>query len=296
MIKNSFALKRWGVGCFVLLYLCLGAGCNIINPEETTPCYLELLPPVLIRDGKATPVNVPDVWVYQYPSYNGTFQPPTRLPINRLEDKLFLFRGGVWENGNPTFRTLYPFWRFDTLQISELTPGKTYTVQPKIRYYGDTVYVKPYQENFEGIQVKFAPYRQLGDTVLIQRTQVDAFEGISCGVARFDSTKVTMELVSSDYFTLPQDGRQIWLEVSYRSNINFAVSLLTNSSMGLDIPLPIIPGTPYQPDKWQTAFLNLTTMVNRTTAGAIFKLYLRAQSDGTDRFLYLDDIRLLYFK
>lgn len=276
--------------------LCLN-GCNVINPREAVPCYLEILPPTLILDDALYPIGPPDVWAYQYPNFTGAFQPPVKVPVINLDDKTFLFRGGVWENSDITFRKLYPFWRFDTLKLEKLEEGKTYTVRPEIRYYNDTVFIFPFKENFESAQVNFIPYNETDSIARLTRVSEGALKGGGCGLVRFAKDTTRFEAVSAQPFNLPQDGREIWLEISYKSNINFAASLVAVAG-GSDpqIMLPIIPDAPYNPDEWSRAYINLTQMVNASTAGSTFKFYLRALSDGNARFIYFDDIRLLYFK
>ena len=63
------------------------AGCNIINPEETAPSYIEVTgfqfnpTPTSVEMGSSSSTKIKDVWVYVDNQFQGVYELPARFPV-----------------------------------------------------------------------------------------------------------------------------------------------------------------------------------------------------------------------
>ncbi|MCE3007513.1 MAG: hypothetical protein LW884_04085 [Bacteroidetes bacterium] len=286
-------------GLFV--WLALLCACDAINPEEPAPAFARLEAPLLVEDGDTFQNVVPDVWLFQGNDYYGTFVPPTRLPFVRVEEagrnKLFA-QAGVWRNFDSQSHAAYPFMRFDTLR-QQLSLGQSVSFQPVFRYFPDTLIEYAYDENFERQDQALQPFNPTRlDTANLRRTTLGPFRGAACGVVHFDADRTYFDVVSTGTLDLPRGTSPVWAEVKFRGNIRFAFALVAEGFGITDGEMPLLLMTDGYTDdgQWRAAYFDLTNYLSIGFPGARFRARLFAISDGSDRSLYLDDIRILHFQ
>jgi len=100
--------------------------CNLVNPEEDVPSYIEV-PAFKVTSDYATQgtnsSKVTDVWVYAGGEYIGTYELPARFPVLLSGSREITFGAGIMANGIASTREAFPFYRFSTVTV-DLVPGK----------------------------------------------------------------------------------------------------------------------------------------------------------------------------
>ncbi|MDP5169989.1 MAG: hypothetical protein NWR72_07065 [Bacteroidia bacterium] len=292
--------------CYLLVLGCL-SGCDLINPEEQLPIYVEVKDArVLVDEQRQTwsTLGIKDGWVFQQNQMVGVFQMPSTFPIllNEGVDSLRI-GGGVFETGLSSFRLEYPFWDDVNVSLAGIEPLDTLVVRPRFRYFErDSVLIYAFEEGFEGASVILQSQQPTVKHTRIDPSTEDRFVGQFSGKVVFSPDRYIMEL-SSPLLSLPQSGfNDIWCEVTYKNDIPFSVLLVglaPGSVFEQELPTNVVFGSP---DGWNTVYIHLNDLARSLSNGAAFKLVFRASSydtqlqQGRDGYLFLDHIRLIHFK
>ncbi|MCS6905331.1 MAG: hypothetical protein RML72_06260 [Bacteroidia bacterium] len=263
------------------------------------PFYCKIESPLLIWEGDTLQGFIPDGWVFQGATLVGAFSLPKVIPLLDYSPKPIMIGGGIWENNDPAYRKIYPFWQFYLHSISSPPkPLDTLHVQPIFYYFADTAYRIPFHENFEAPDLKLIQFRTRNDSVILRRV-ISFFNNTTtrCGYAAFDSTARVLEITSQDFFDIPLNNAQsAWLEIMFRGNIKFGISLLRREGgMSIIAPLILPTYTSFQKEKWQMAYFYLFPLIQNLGKGP-YKLYILAQADGNFRELFIDNVRVLHFR
>ncbi len=286
MLKKSILF----LGILFLFFACKKAK---ISPDEY-PAYLNLQKGDLIIGNDTLKEHVYITWIYPYPDYYGTFTLPNRIPLLKKGEKDIFLQGGVPMNGGVLTPMKYPFWRFDSLRLS-LETGKEYTYTPVFKYYADTNFVIPYYENFEDVGVDLEPYGNRADSIPIIPTTTEKFLGTKAGKIAFDTTKRYFEVQSSNTFSLPRD-KEVWLEIALKGNQLLLTGLIEEKTDGTQIVYSFITLVP-TPEKWRRTYVNLSSILSNLPANSKFRLYFFTDTYNRENAtLFIDDIRILYFK
>jgi len=294
LLKTCSQPVRYWVAGWALM--ALAVGCNVINPAEPIPGYLTVEKPLLVLEGDTVEAGIRDVWMFQFPDYSGTFELPARIPFTDLSRTQFLLRGGILSSGNENNRIMYPFWRFDTL-VTTLRAGELTVYQPIFRYLPDTAYTVAYSESFDAPSVSVQHFGSTDDSTTLLRTRTDAYQGVTSAYAVFDTRRVNLQYVTINAFPLPGGDNEVFLEYSYKGNMNPGFGLIVQNQGIEQVQQFQVNAQGFQTDKWQRVYVRLTDYVRQQPSTATYKLYFVAvNEDKTERRLYLDYIRILHFR
>jgi hypothetical protein len=287
----------------VLALMAVLGGCEVINPDEKLPAYIQVGEPRLVQpSGDTVMAGVPDVWVFQGNNYWGTFEPPLVFPVTNLEEGRFFFIPGVWRDAFSAEREQFAYVTADSA-VWDLTPRDTFRIDPIYEYRPvDTVIEFHFEETFEGLGVSFEDIPRVANDVQMQRSTNNPLSGDQCGVIEFGPDDSLMNLRNDQPLFLPRSG-EVWLEVSHRGNRNFAVTLQGFEGGGSD-PLtiysprvPIIPEAPPTMDEWRTHYFYLTPYIAATNPSFANYLVLSSGApDSANYRMYFDNIRIMSFK
>ena len=261
------------------------------------PAYLSI-PEAILTDGIDTfrYTGVDDVWVFHDRDVQGVYPVGKVFPVVPGERDFFTFIGGVWDRGDVESRKQFPFWTLDTATL-KLEPRETLRYVPTFRYVSPELLSSPFGEDFEGVGVRLQSLTSRPDSTLLYRTTQTSFTGATCGRADFDSTRRHLFLRSNGTFRLPVDDRQVWAEVAYKGTIKFGLGLLYDDrGTDLVVNAPFVTATPTDADRWQIAYFDLTGLARSVNNAGDLRLYLTATSDGMERTLFLDRVRVLYYR
>jgi hypothetical protein len=111
------------------------SGCNIIDPEEKVPAFIQIDSVGFFSDsvGSFTDHEITDIWAFQGTTFLGVFPIPARIPVLAEGVVPVQLEAGIYSDGIRSLRLTYPFYRLP-IQNLELRPGETTLVYPVYRY------------------------------------------------------------------------------------------------------------------------------------------------------------------
>ncbi len=279
---------------FTLMFF---TSCDLINPDEDLPVYLEISKPkVRIHPDQnfLADVNVKDVWIYRNEEFLGIFPVPSTIPVFPGDRNNLSISGGIALSGFSGFRSTYPFWR--TVQVDLLaTPIDTVPIQPIFEYFSpDTNLVFAFEETFDGGSLRLKNnISTLSNSVGIATSGIDPFEK-NAGLARFNASSNLMELTSTTSFLLPQRGNnRIFIEVTYKNDIDFTVGMFHDG-----VNFSEVAGNVFFNAKsdWNTIYIDVNDEVRSIPETVRFTLFIRADGQGETGEILFDNIRIVHFR
>jgi hypothetical protein len=271
------------------------SSCELINPSEKIPAYLHV--DSFILKGNYDSVgslskSITDVWVVIDNEFIGTFELPADLPILKEGKHNIILRAGIKENGISNTRLYYPFYDgyFSTI---ELIPGKTDTLNPVIYYIGSS-YKMALHEDFEDPSFVFTK----SDVSNINLESTDqkgfVFEGGFSMIAKLPKKNDLFQIESTQKYELPR-GRSIFMEMNYKSSIQFKVGYFAISSAKTyqHTVLSLNPTS-----TWKKIYINYGGEIDFEPPEYLFKFFIGAvkYSDSDTSVIQLDNIKLFYLE
>jgi hypothetical protein len=282
----------------IVLLLLLSYGCD---KQEPFPLFLELKTPKIALNesgSQTTDLGIKDLWIEHNASNLGVFRTPRVVPLlqDPAGDILAIF-GGVFQNGFSAFRTRYPFWKPQFVDLPALTPPDTFPIDLTFEYFPDSVLVFPLVENFENASFGFDNQTTSEKATTLSTTTADYFQGGAAGKVNFSPEQNSFEVISSDAFFLPQSGsNDIYIEIAYKNDVSFTAGLYY-ITQGLNAG-EISPGVFFNTNMegWNIAYLHINDQVREAPRNAVFRLYIKANSGTASGTLLLDNIRIVHFR
>lgn len=278
------------------------SSCEIINPAEDTPAYIQINEFTLNPARNASESygsashKITDVWVFANGKRIGTFELPAKVPILEKGETKISLLAGVYADGMTTARFPYAFYN-QLDQTLSLEPGKVTELQPEVTFNPNTLFPLPINEDFSSsrreFQVTSGPYQ-----VQINTTDLTDFKYANGAVGVVYANPSTVQPAVLESFTdakLPVNGSAVFLEFDYKSTLDFKVGVLVTRN-GVTNRDPNFLNV-LRKDSWNKIYLNLTDdATNPNNSGATFKVFFEvpASSNPKDYFAF-DNVRLLHF-
>ena len=291
--------KRFWVKSLISLSILGITSCNVINPEEQAPGFIEINGfdfdpvPTALEMGSSSSVKIKDVWVYVDNEFQGAYQLPARFPVLKTGNQKILLTPGIELNGIASTRSPYPFYKgYDSTQF--IPENGTLTINPSARYF-DAVQCA-FCESFDGSGFALAPTDQ-SDTIMYQLAVGDSnvFEGASSGVVYLDTSNTQFEFSSTSFYDLPGSGAAVFLEMDYKCSQEMQVGLY------IDVPGTGLQQIPIynvnQTNDWNKVYIQLGYVVSTYSYSNKFKVYFKGiKNNGTERAtFYFDNIKVVHF-
>jgi hypothetical protein len=273
--------------------------CNLINPSEKAPAYVEVEPfvfdpvPALQEMGPSTSTKIKDVWVYVDNKFLGTFELPARFPVLKTGFTKLDLLPGIQLNGIASTRSPYPFYQGSSHDL-DLPENGTVQINPVTNYFSQAECA--YCESFEGTGFSLTPTPQ-SDTIMYQLPANDpeVFEGAGSGVVYLEGENTKFEITSTSDYDLPGAGAPVFLELDYKINQEMKVGLFIN-----------IPGVPAEQvsiitlrptEVWNKIYVQLGYTVSAYANASGYKIYFGAIKDPSvsKSVFYLDNIKVISF-
>lgn len=277
-----------------IVSLILGAtffqSCEVINPDESIPAYVSISTPKVVSGTDTFDYSgIKDAWVFQGNGVQGIYEFPATFPTLNLNDKNFTVFPGYYETGLSSFRKIHPFIKAVEFEAT-LSAKDTFHIQPIFEYWPDTVLTEAWREDFEGVQIGIENYQTYGsDQAYLLKSTENSYQGTTCGVIEFDATHRYIQLQNIFEFTIPS-GKDVLLEFSFRGNAGFDLGFVGTYS-GTSVLSEIVSVNVR--DYWNTIYINLT---NLSLGADSYKVWMRSEQDGSTKKLFVDHLRVLYFK
>jgi hypothetical protein len=278
-----------------LFILAFVGSCNLINPAEPIPAYIEIEDYTVSANYITQGTNsskVKDAWVYIDGALLGVYQLPCKLPVLKEGVKEIKVGAGILENGIASTRSVYPLYKFYS-ETRELKSGETVKLNTaNFEYFPSLAYT--YFEDFEsdtsggGISMDTTSNSKAN----LQLETVDVFEGRRSLKLEVNSSQNSIECITVGNGYLLNRGRDIYLEMDYRCNQEFTVGLRGNTNSGeKTIPVLIFNSNP----GWNKIYINLSKFVNANFDVSRFKIYFNMQlaSGASSGFVYVDNVKLI---
>ena len=289
--------KRIGLkfSTIILLLLLSGLGitsfysCNIINPPEAIPVYLQVDTFNLsVSAGQGTASNkITDVWVYNETNLIGAYQMPKTFPVLDSGTTQMVFSAGIWDNGIAETRIPYPFYYPDTITMN-LKPGNIIPVTPHFSYRSSTKFY--FNEDFEAGNL----FQQLDGDTDMTRTTVpgEVFEGVASGEIYLDAAHTYYQGITASSYSFPP-GNPVYLELNYKCEQQFQVGLFGTSTSGTAF---IYKWYINPKSTWGKIYLDMGSDVAALQSDT-YQILIKALFDETrtESLIYLDNIKLVSF-
>ena len=279
----------------LMLFSGMFSACNIVNPAESIPTYIQIdsvtLQSVVPEKHGSVSHKISDVWVYYNLQLLGAFELPAKVPVIANGKGQLQILAGIWDNGLSGTRVKYPFYTVDTFSFTA-QPGKSIAYTPTFRYRtADQPIIKYFVENFEQGN-SFMPLA--GDTSLVRTNNLnEVFEGTWSGKMYMRDTDATAQCITSQAFSIPP-SKEAYLELNYKNDVPFDVRMEVFWN-GSTIRSDII--SLRERSTWNKAYLRLGGFASTYQNGQ-FKFYIRSSlpAGRTDGTILIDNFKVIYFE
>ncbi len=291
--------------------LFLVAACN--QEEAKKPVYLVIDAIHLETDFNeegSEHQDITTVWVYINNEPAGAYELPATVPVilNEGNNELLLY-AGVNTNGIQSFRSIHDGFNPLFLDVfNPNTPGKIDTI-----VLSDEQLTVNYRSNFNLIQVEDFDDPGLNfestifsDTSIFKTNDPDSIfrlipygsttpePNTNSGLIVLDDTNPFVELASVVGYNLTPGAQNIYLEVSYRTNIQVGFGLIADypgAGDRQDVTTVVFPK-----EEWNKIYINLITEFQAFPNANGYKVLITARkpSDIAEARIYLDNIKLIY--
>lgn len=276
--------------------------CDLINPAETAPAYLQIASVSLNTtpaQGSASE-KISEAWVFLDDQLLGAFAIPSTIPVLAEGQHEIRIEAGIRENGISSTPDIYPFYQTytETLNFTQL---ETEVINAQIGYQSQTRF--SLIESFEGGNAIFRNIITGTPKSKLEISNTDVFEGNGKGIIQLATDDPFVEIATVNrYKGLLDNSNAVFLELNYRSDIpaSFGIVGYLDSQ-----ELPV--GTAYQAgfnpsEEWNKIYFNLTPIVFNSNVDAlqiVIKAGLPINAEGTfdqeSGLVELDNIKLVHF-
>lgn len=284
---------------FISLITLLLSSCSWFDKQEDQPSYIYIDKFSLATTSTqgSNSENITDAWVYVDGNPLGVFALPCVIPVLKEGNVRFTLFAGVKDDGRSTARNIYPFYTSYVENFS-LTRGQVDTIHPSCNYF-DPPIAKIDKEDFEDAGVKFT--LDPTSTAPIVKTNVtgEVKEGLYSGKIEMTSS----DLLSKNYYTVnfvfPRNGKSVYVELDYKSNIDFVVGLEVNEPSNIISLDNTTIKASYDDNNnliWKKIYVNLTELVNFHVNATSFRVYVKAVNIDAQNGLFtlIDNFKVVY--
>ena len=266
--------------------------CEIINPDEDIPSYVYIDTIELKVNNSALGENtskITDAWVYHNNELIGIYNLPSRIPILSLDSTDILISAGIMLNGKVNSRLAYPFYKIYNEKVF-LKPTKIETLDVDVNYFDQSSLNLFVMEDFEfGNSLE----KYSGDTSIIKVSGELALNNKNSGYIFMDTLYNDFEIISSDYFELPNSGSTLFLEMDYKCTNNFSIGLIVDNDFSYE---PRYKLTVVDKDKWNKIYINLSDKIYGNQNNKYHLLIGGMLDNNKDSGeIFIDNLKLISF-
>jgi hypothetical protein len=267
--------------------------CDIINPEESIPTTFQVEPFTFqAQPGQGSGMNeINEVWVYANSNFLGAFAPPVNVYYYGEGATTLTCRPGIRNNGIAADAIVYPLFTGYTINL-DVSPGSSHLIQPGTGYSSQAGF--SFIADFE-LSNPFTDDRDTVSASMLVPSTDDVFEGTYSGKIDLSEEayfiEVTHEVVMGD---LPTDGKDTYLELRYKNDVEFGIGLLGSSLQGESYYQFIYLTSPSA--EWNMLYLDLTDWLKASNLDG-YKILFRAiyTGDGEEKQqIYFDNIKVVH--
>ena len=286
----------------LLLFLLFISACDIINPEEEIPSFIQVNEFQLVTNEMLEGSNtqqITDVWAFVNGDALGVFELPATIPVLESGMQNITLFAGIRVNGVRNTPLIYPL--YDNYEASvDLVPEEVTLLTPTIEYISNNVF--ELLEDFESDNISL----EARDNGSIDRVTSSTPMLSGNGVGSISLVGEATEITSiATFVDLPTSGGiPVYLEMDYRTNVELEVGLV-----GFDIStINPIQATIFNVvlcpiDDWNKVYVDLQGLLEQSQLDG-YQLALRVSTDDTgcggtptdNPEILLDNIKLIRFQ
>lgn len=295
--------NKYFIHFLVVATLLFVSSCEIINPAEKPPAYIQVDSVKVISDygsQGSNSHNITDIWHYVNSDVLGAFRIPSTVPSLVTGNVELNSQAGIKLNGVTDTRVPYPFYDAYIERI-ELTPEKIIHVYPVFTYASFAEFV--WIEDFESAGISLEKTLTSDTTINEISTSDEIFRNTQdlsevnrySGLVHLQGPYQTFDIQTIDKFNLSQNGNYVFLELNYKVSTETIVGLIANYQNSIN-KSPIVVLNPTT--TWKKIYINLTLAVSREVNAQDFQIYFaasRKENSSEDKF-YFDNIKLIHTK
>ena len=271
------------------------SSCDIINPSEEIPAYLEVNPFTFTAqvDQGTQESEIRDVWIILNNNTLGVFELPLKLPVLDLGEGTLTLYPGIRENGINNNPQINPFMKPFEIDVN-FVEMETVLVNPVTSYELDVQFRTI--DDFEGsTQLNLEEDGNDSSKVLI--TLDNPFEGGGSGIISLNDSVPILETGLNILFSdLPTTGQPVYLEVHFKGNVDFNFGL--KRYKGINIPSKdFFLGIRSEEDVWKKIYINLRDPLAKGDFDS-YQILLAAvhdQANGDESLLFLDNLKIMHY-
>ncbi len=286
----------------LLLLALLQAACSTFDKQEPIPSYIritgiDLKTPTDNSQGSSSS-NITDAWVYINDNLQGVYPMPTKFPVLLTGSAKLSIRSGIVQNGIDATRIDYPFYNaWDT--TIELKEKEILSLKPRINgYRSGTVF--HLNEDFEGLGLNFEKTSSSINDIYKTSNPAIIFEGNNCGKFEILSGSVDVTIATTNYYNLPKQGANVFLELNYNINQDMEVGVFAQEGAQIK-QSPVLGLRATTNDQgintWKKVYVDLTQAISNEVFATGYKIYFYAkQAKGVSSpIFYIDNVKLISF-
>jgi len=280
----------------ILLILFTEINCTR-NFDATIPSYVEIQnfdyygnsPGSTPFPNNYQSINITDAWVTMDGQALGVFQIPCTIPILNSGLHSFTIYPGIKVNGIAGNRIKYPFYKsyeIDTI----ISLDQTIELQPTTSYKDQVIFDFESEGQFElAGNGTILEATNISDTVAIIQDQT-VFQGTKSAAIYLDSTNSYFDIRNIEPLEL---SFNTFLEMNFKSNINFNVGLIIINESDLEVKKELIQLYPTQ--EWKKIYLDLAPLISMGNMFSKFKIYFEGyyHNNESNNAIYLDNLKLI---
>lgn len=295
--------------CFAFISIFLSS-CSKEELQAEIPVYLSIQKIAVETDyvdEGTSHSKITTIWLYANGEHIGTFELPCTVPV-LLDEGVNDVRvyPGIHINGISASRAIYEGFRRMDFQVNYQPSGSenadTIAVEQEklTTSYTSNIRINIF-ETFDEAGLELAA-TQRSDTGIYKtdkpgevfiNPQDSSEENEQAGVMYTTAKNDLVEVATVNAYDLPQTGANVYLEVTYKSNIPFDVGVISQGFTG-SRQLSTLRVNPQE--DWNKIYVNLVSEIGALGGASAYKIFFRAShEDGTDTGkVFLDNLKLVY--
>ncbi len=286
-----------------IVIMLLGSSCEIINPSEDIPAYLNIEKMDVMSSGAqgSNSQIITDAWVYVDNEYIGAYPLPARVPVLEEGVQTLTIFPGIKLNGISSDRNIYPF--YDKYEVDvEFVPTEDLTVNPTLEYADNAVF--QLMENFEGVNHLFSTDLDGDDETFFEGNEDGGFEGRS-GVATLSDGHFLVSAATDYINTFPaiSAGYTSFVEINFKTDVGFKVGLIAYDQNNNAI-YTSVDRTVRETKEWKKIYFDMSTPLQEAAQSpgvANYRIVLIGQlsPDALDTLpvakVYVDNVKFITY-
>lgn len=280
---------------FLLPLIWAFSSCNLINPEEEIPAYIEVQQFSVNTDPTIQGSNssgISDAWIFVDGQMLGAFELPCRVPVLKNGSSEVLIGAGIKINGLSATRAPYPFYRFYE-GSADFKPGETVSFSPQVSYFDSLIF--PFLSNFDDLSGNRFEASGASDTLIgLTSNPAEVYEGLGSLKASLLRDSGIVEFQMVDALELPKQGTLVYLEFDYKCSHIFGVGLRSYYASSGTRTTSLINVFPT--DTWKKMYINLTRAVSEQVNAENYRIFFQSvkESGSGPLNLYIDNVKIVY--